>query len=231
MRDKILNFLGRSVIHNDWRFVPILGTFDFNSRELCFHDHAHALTQPECFEEQLDFEDWHSWWAKARLLKLFAIQPPVSCCLTHPLNFLLAAMPKDASHVDSIKPLLVTSWPQYASFGLRFLRHESQQSMQHLADAFFKLMLAEPHGLGVFSEYYVRLWDDSQINAPSTHEVALHRVSCDGAEFHLDFLGYLRPQDTTDDEIEEINAAALENCDMEWVRDIPVWPFEMPRKR
>ena len=231
MAGSIIDFIGRSVTHNGVRFIPMLGVFAFGYREILFEDNTGQLQLPKCFDQEPDLEDWLSWWAKARILHLFGIQPPVSCCLTRPLDFLLGAIPVSAQSLDAVRPILISSLPDGCSFGLRFEHSETRESATRMAEIFFDLLLSKPAAIGVFSDYFVRLWDPGEANAPSSHEVALYRISCDGIDFAAKFIGYLRPQKVSDEEIDEMNEASREDCDMMWIRDVPVWPFALPRRR
>lgn len=231
MAGTIKDFIGRSVTHSGMRFIPMLGVFAFGHREILFEDDSSHLQLPKCFDQEPDLEDWLSWWAKARMVHLFGIHPPVSCCLTRPLEFLLGVIPSSDHSLDAVKPMLITSIPDSLSFGLRFEHRETKESATRIADIFFDLMLANPYEIGVFSDYFVRLWDPGEANAPSSHEVALYRISCDGTDFTTKFIGYLRPEKVSDDEIDEMNDASREDSNIMWIRDVPVWPFTLPTKR
>lgn len=221
-------FIGRSVTWEGIRFIAVLGEFAYGSREYYFVDNASTIQQPECFKQEIDFEDWRSWWAKARMLALFGIHAPTSPCMTLPLEFQLGVLPESATAVEMVRPLLVQSSPECATFFVRCGHRETEAGARRIVNAFFGLLVTEPSHLGIFSDYYVRLWDSAEINAPSSHDVALHRVSCDGIDFILNFIGYLRPQDVSDDEIDQINLDTQESSDMVWVREVPIWPFKMP---
>ncbi len=130
-----------------------------------------------------------------------------------------------------VSPVLITSIPESATFALRFAPRETKESATQIAKTLFDLLLSKPNDLGVFSEYFVRLWDPSEVNVPSSYEVALYNISCNGQDFAKKFVGYLRPEQESDDEIDQINAETAESCDMLWIRDVPVWPFALPTRR
>jgi hypothetical protein len=231
MADSIRDFIGRSASHKGMRFIPMLGEFEFGARSMLLEDDRRRVQHPNAFSQEPDLEDWLSWWAKARIVHIFGIHPPVSCDLTKPLEFLLGAVPESNLTLDSVRPVLLASIPESAGFGLRFTRQEARESALRIAGSLFDLLLSDPFGLGVFSDYFVRLWDSTEVNAPSSREVALYRIACDGIDLQSKFIGYLRPENVDDDEIDEMNEAIAENCDMLWIRDVPVWPFELPRRR
>ena len=231
MADTIRDFIGRCVGHKGMRFIPMLGEFELGTRSILFEDYRHPMKQPNSFSQEPDLEDWLSWWEKARIVHMFGVHPPVSCDLTRPLDFLLGAIPESNQTLDNVHPVLLTSISEAVGFGLRFTRHEARESAARIAENLFDLLLARPFELGVFSDYFVRLWDSSEANAPSSHEVALYRIACDGTDLQSKFMGYLRPENVDDDEIDEMNEATAENCDMLWIRDVPVWSFALPRRR
>lgn len=231
MAGSISDLIGRSVIHKGMRFIPMPGVFAFGQKTIFFEDYPNQIQQPKCFDQEPDLEDWLSWWTKARIVHLFGIHPPVSCDLTRPLDFLLGVVPDTAQTLNDVKPVLVTNVSETTSFGLRFAKREAIESVTRIAENLFDLLLSDPFGLGVFSDYFVRLWDPDEANAPSSHEVALYRISCDGNDFTTKFIGYLRPEKVSDEEIDEMNDASREDCDIMWLRDVPVWPFALPRKR
>ncbi len=226
----LVDVIGRPAVHDGVRFVPILYDDPFADNPYLYLDDIDRLpTIPNCFTFTDDVANWPTWWAKSRLIDIFGFQPPVNCELNRPLNCPFAAVLDVSEPELSFVPMLLASAGLANSYAtIQFREGTPKETKQRLASAFLELLLKSPSGLGVFVEYHLPSWDDE-----GSYEAPLYRVSCDGASFDVNFVGYLRPRSETDDDIDAYNAETFEEgtcCEL-WRREYPLGPFSLPRKR